>query len=632
MNVFTHFTNPVNNMRLRFLLLTLLLSYARATAGYAPPIDSVAGERVASALAEDLAGGRYAEAAARAEELLANPATRLIRDEKRLVAVDLWVDSLLTRPADRAAFTQAYSQRYGADADQSWLELKRSQDVAALMRIARRYPWTPAADRALLEAAKLSAASGDGRNAKAIARQLPESSAGEEVKALLSLPDDGVATQPLFSAPWYQAYQPHVGQRVVPIAAGDAIFVASPRSVIAIGSGGKTIWSTGEIPAEKPPAVETDAKGKPLPPLPVDESLYQAAAWSDLEGAPQVIISRVTTPEESVLRAYHASDGRLLWQSGKDDQTKNLYMAGAAKVIGRYTYSVAVRYSENHPARTELVALETTTGRLLLSTDLGGAGPAVNAHGQSTMRRVKGVAAIVAADVFPSHMALSADDRSIYAIFAGGSIVCVDRFGGGVQWVTDYPVRKARSEQDIQREREGKNPPVYRRWQDAVLIGGGWVAAAPIDSDSLVAIDAKSGLRRWVVDTARGAVPLQIKDDGVIVLGKGLKRLDVKEGSKNEVEETEIPRPSGPVLVEGDNVILPVVGGLVQMPLAGGDVTVRREGKTPSLDTLLRQNGPRTALEKTDLLKYFDIKAILAPPEDFSKSAAGKQKSLKDKK
>ena len=597
-------------MRTRpFILAALLAAVVRAD--YTAPLDLVAAERPLAAVHEEIVAGRFAEAAAKVEALLAEPA-KYVKVDERFVPIAGWVESQLTADT-RPAFAAAYEAIAGLEAGAALLEAQRTDDVAALRRVAARYPWSQSAQAATAAAAERLIADGDVRGAKAVLVGLPSDSLTPSQRAVLTAPDDGAGQPALFPAAWYQAYQPFTDRRVVPVAAGESVFFASPKGVLAMTDKGRKKWATADVPPEQPQVEEMDKNGRPLPKWPEDKSLSQPAVWCDLSGRPRVVVARQTSLDASVLRAYHADTGAVLWEAAGEAGQSRVF-AGVPVIAGGQVYSLCVRAGGDlNGPRMTLAALELASGRTLFETDLGTGGPQIVANIWPKPRPLTGDQVYVAAAAFRNDCVPVVQGDAVYVSFPGGSVAAVDRFGGGVRWVSSYTVAKERARHEIEREQKGKNPVTYRRFENRPLAAAGLVAVTPIDSDGVFVYDAKTGRKVWSDEAVRGYAAVALDADGVCLFGRDLLRIRF-DGTERLALPINIDnaKPTGPVRGVGGFLFVPRAGGPLKIDLASRGLRPRVEGDPASINDSLRLPLTRKELEKLDLLRFFDWQAAEA--------------------
>lgn len=634
-------------------MLTLVGMAREAGAGaYTPPQDVYVTSRAMEAISADIAGGRPSDAVARIEGLYNDPSSRLVRvDDNRILSVREWVDSQLTDSIFPTRFREQYEKVVGQAAQNALADATHAGDVPAMLAVAERYPWTTAAREAPIAAVQRLLALGDVRGAKDLLARIPEADIPPALRSLANIPDDGTLEPAAFSTtflrtkgvPLSPLSPPAHAPRLVPVASNDAIYLASPMGILALSHQGRLLWKIMD------PAPELPEPPKEVPKSmeqfnPADTSLSRAAVWCDPSGTPRVLVARQSTPLKSSLRAVRPADGSIIWTTLTSEQGGELLYVGAPAIAGRYVYSMAIDVDAAVGNKLCLVALELASGRVLFRTEIGAAERRMNAQvrpdGTNPLMRV------VNEFVFRDSTVLSVDGQYVYVAPGGGSVWCIERFGGAIRWVATYPVKQPptpQQEREAQRQRErerqerAKNklpepPPIYNvRWQNNVLSTGKAIVVAPTDSRAVTAIDSATGKRLWTTEQFPAAELVTVQDD-IVVVADAYKLVGLRLANGEPAWETPLPVPlTGPAFVEGDSVGV-LAGGVATLYAIRDGQPVQRDSRRPVLDTLLRMPAARTHIQAADLFRYFGEPPALPekPRPGRPEKAPPKEKDTKD--
>ncbi len=607
-----------------------LACVGRAIAGsYAAPQDVYVSTRAMEALSADIAAGRPTDAVDRIETIFNDPVARLVRtDDKHVVSIQAWVNAQLTDHVFPLRFREQYEKVAGQAAQNALVDAVHSSDVPAMMAVAERYPWTLAAQQAPIEAAQRLIGLGDVRGAKdLIGRVTLDDKAPAALRALATLPDDSTLEPAAFSTGFIRA-KPASGvlapaamvPRLVPVASSDAVYLAAPHSMLALNKQGRMLWSVID-PAPEIPPPPTDLPKSMEGLLATDASLARPAVWCDPAGTPRVLVARQSTSLRSSLRAVRPLDGSVIWTTVSSEPGGELLYVGAPTISGRYVYSLAVSVDPARGHRLCLVALELASGRVLFNTEIG----AAERRMAQQVRAGKGekepdpMLAVVSEFVFRDSTTIHADERNVYVVPGGGAVWCIDRFGGAIRWVSQYPARvpltpqqereaHARREQERQARARQKLPPlpavINVRWQNNALANDTAVVVAPTDSNAVVAFDISSGKTLWNIDTYADAELAAVQAE-VAVLVSATRIVGLRTGTGEPAWEAPLSaEPTGPAFVDGDCVGVVSTAGVSEFSISTGQPEKREPGRL-LLDNFLRTPVTRTLFQTANLLAYF---------------------------
>ncbi len=261
------------------------------------------------------------------------------------------------------------------------------------------------------------------------------------------------------------------------------------------------------------------------------------------------------------LVALDAYTGRVLWRigglAGAERFEDGLSFSAAPTPSGGLLYVGAV--AQKHPTdpfEHHVLCLEPSTGRILWSTFVASGGTEINLFGNSTRESVSGPVAV--------------DGDSVFACTHHGVVAALDRATGRVAWLYKYPQLPVNPTRRIDIRR---NPLEWNL--GAPVVAGGAVHVAPADSRLLLALDARTGARRW--DRPRGDHRFLLGADGATLLlaGEGLEWIDVAgQGRLRGRFDPSNGRGAGRPAAAVDGVWFPTTQGLYKTswPDASGAV------------------------------------------------------------
>lgn len=585
-------------MRNAVVMSVMLICALAARGAFVPPESAIVADRVAEAVANDIASGRMPDAVQRLQALLTDENAKYVQDGERLLSVRLWVESLMG--AKREAFVAQYEKTLGAAATTEISAAARDGSVDGMMRAASRYPWTVAARKAPEAAAQVALKRGDISSAQALLARLGAEVSDPQLRKIGELPADSVLPTAAFSAGWYRSYFPGLEPRSVPVASKELCVVATPRAVVALAADGKVIWTTGQ---PQPIRLQGESRGKQKSvPVPDDRSLSRAVVWCDVSGKPRLVVARVVESAGAFLRAYDVTDGRVIWSTSDHDSTRELVMAGAPAAAGGYVYFNAVKFDPASGLHSVIGALDVVTGKLAWSAGVGEMHERVTNQQKRGENETHGVARGIIQSADASAQ-LSLDPHHVYAVL-GPWVVAVDRFSGTPTWFAKYPNRPL-DEKQIERDRRSTSPPLQRRWRDMAVSDGKTVVVAPIDSDLVLGLDAGTGATKWKEDGLRGDELVGESNGRVLFVGASLAAVEMGTGElawQNALPDADFV---GPAFVDGEHLGVMTERGAAYFDVARG-LVVRRRGEVPSFDALLRQPQVRQALLQAEAIDYFD--------------------------
>ena len=585
--------------------MAALLLAQIARGGYTPPMDLLISDHEVSAIRDDLTSQHWDDAVSHIETAL-SPSPGLVKIDDRIIPLTTAVSEMLPDAAAVVALSAAYEKAAGPAASAALSDAIKNADVAAIARVATRWPWTSAAARVPTEMARGLAAAGDLDGVQSLLRIAPQATAA--LKPLAAIVSDSAGEPVLNSVAWYNLIRPIDFPRVQPVGSKDAVFIASPTAAAAVSPIGKLLWSTGTPPP--PTALPKEAEHMPRAVqlmLFSEHSLTSPAVWCDPGGVARVVVVRQSIGDASILTALRAADGSSLWSTAENDSIKSLLMLGSPIVRGRYVYSLALDNQPPALPHMSVLAVDLPSGRLLWQTQIGDAIP--TAAGM-----------FVPSLITSSPVELAADDGSLYASLEGGSVISVERFGGSVNWIAAYAAVTA-NRQEMARQLNSNHKPVLHRWRDHVAITAGVAAVAPTDSPKVVAYDAVTGKRAWILDDGDGAELAGVAGGNFILAGSKLLALTPSGATVWQIDYASAP--AGPAIIDGDLIFTPTQSGAVVYAAATGKVLT-----TPPKDLLTtgifgRHVMTKKALDKLGLL------ALFAAPPDVGRPPSEMPKPIK---
>jgi outer membrane protein assembly factor BamB len=632
--------------------LIVLLAGAAPRAGaailYAPP-DS-AGDVAAEIrlLEREVSDGNGPAAARRLGTLLAANRGDALAEiaPGTLCTIAAWLDGL--SPEARAALSAAVRAEHEAAASRAMEGLTAGAPASPeeLHALARRYPLTAAAGGALLLAGDRSMELGDFPGALALYQSalrdgavaddvhtrrlelLKRLSAGEFLPRPSDLPGEqspavtdskGVLFNAMpFDAPWYRTGSPPAAATIFPAASGDRFVIASWRSVALVRETGEVVWTANNPNPPSSFSVGRTPTGRGV--------AFGASVLPDVHGRPAIVVVRQPSggggERQFALRAFRGSDGKLLWASelATEGQRQDLTHAGLPLVCGRYVYGVAVSRTDRSTATLVLAATDVTTGGVIWQTPLG-------SIVEQSLDERGGKKNIVNQPLDLSSLADMTEPAvvgDLVVVSPGcGAVIAVGRFDGKVRWVHTYrapepppqeelKVRDRQERDRLARQREARDRLARDNEKSALLryrstpaaCEKGIVAFAH-DSAAMLGLDRATGKRLWQHERPDGfALAGAVASENVaVVSGTTVAGLDALTGQpKWKYAPPPGAQITGPAVVAGTMVLIPVTTGVVQLDGVSGEPTdvyrvpdLRRALATDSGQSILRAIGVERA-------------------------------------
>ena len=540
---------------------------------YEGPIENFAEPASLRSLREDLAAGRFAEAARAIDGHLQNSADRLTaaEDGAGLVAVGHWVDLLIDSlpAAQRKGLEEEYRRQFDQPA-QAALDAARKDEGASyetLYAVARRHRLSTVAATAFAEAAERAVRIGDapaaltlydlargcGWNAEASHREMIEACRRLVAEEDRGATGSGAWRGPIvFDAAWYGRAENSGMSRHFFYAANGLSYAVGPRQVLALKEDGQTAWrwTASEALAGMATADRAQERGRP--------PTFAPAVFVSAAG-PQIIVARQPrgTGRDFVLRAWRASDGKLLWGTNQHAAMENVALASAPLVRGRYVYCSAVEHGEDS-ATLSLAAIDLLSGKPIFKSPLG------------TMLGMKRSRADIPGwDEFWEQTEVAVEGDAVYLSPNAGAAIAIGRFDGRLRWIRPYRTaaisaeRIGRRGEGEERARTRREPPREHaellRYRGTPVVCGEVVVVAPQDTPAALGLDRGSGKQLWRLDKPPGGTHTLVGGTAEVAIfaGPTIQALDARTGEVKWRWEPAGVKVSGPPAMVGGTLYVP---------------------------------------------------------------------------
>jgi outer membrane protein assembly factor BamB len=565
-------------------LLVLLGVCGRAPAGIVLPDETGNAAGDVRSYEIEVTGGHYDEAADRYWALATTRGADLIsRPDGSLNCVRDVIDAVPADALEKVA--AAIRRRHGADAagmiagvtaDPQYLP----QQLYTAMLKCRH---TAAGDAAAATGATRAASQGDLATADLLSgKPLPSS-----------------AVPVTFESPNFGQAAGYKTPKVIPVLAGDSVFVADTQQVVALSTSGQLKWSakTGDqnSSTERISDLTTCRGAVSIP-----------AIVTDSAGTAQIVVTRSCgAGSAGRLMALRASDGRVLWST--TSTMPGTAVLSSPTVAGRYAYCIGTDFNpEDNTADLQLIAVDVTDGRPLWRAHL--------ATITNVPRTDRGfVVGWFGFFLDQGPPAVSGD--SVVVAPGVGAIFAIDRIDGTVRWIRPY-VPAVLDENALRafRIQRGNGSPapapllswtqIYR-WNNTPVIAEGIVTAAPQDTDQSFGIELSTGQLLWQSPALSAEVPIAAVGGRVIWAGeKRVVAIDPKSGQGSwSFSPPNRQTFTGPPVVRHGRIVLPTVHGPVAVDSARG-----QEATVPGgvdFGDVISTHAGRSALDNADLTRWF---------------------------
>ncbi len=396
-------------------------SYAQ----FAGPVESFDAKNQILPLTESIQQKNWPDAGARIDAVIHDNPDALFSTEGgggALVSMRAWVETLPA--ATRAALQPEYDKINGEAAKQAMEAAVTKPGVRPgdFIAVANAFPLSSVDGEAWGRAAMRAVDFGDTSLATVLLKRAidhgwkPTESQQNVLDAVtkVSLPN---AAPVSVLAPWYTADPPIAAKRVIPVSAGGIIFVATERGIVAAKETGEKLW---EFVVPKADGTMAGAR----------LSFNRPAVLCDSAGKPQIVIVRqiIGGTRFGCLRAFRATDGKLLWTTETASTLGSWSLASAPTIAGRETLVIAIDDTAR-PMPVAVMAFETMTGRFLWQSQLGAYTSVTEGRGQGSLHEV---------DSLWSSSGVTVDGADVFVSAGLGLTASLDRFDGKIHWIRPF--------------------------------------------------------------------------------------------------------------------------------------------------------------------------------------------------
>jgi len=553
---------------------------------FSPPTETSTARNALSVVEAEISQNHPAEAVKRADLLIKDHAADLIpMDDHRLLSTRHAVIALLQQ--NRAKLQDEYDRQF---ATASWQMLAAAKQLPNyqppdLYLISRRYPLSPAAAQALVDASKRATELGD-----------EPTSAALSPSSIFHPPFSSIP----FPANWYANPESMPLPKYLPAASGGSTIISTPRALLSFNDAGNLNWQWS-MPR---PWVES---------TPVDHfsdigrgTLLSPALLLDSTSTPRIIVVRqlLSSMREFGLRAFRASDGKLLWASESDPTLSGMIFVGEPTIAGRYVYALALQDSST-ACYMIMVALDVMTGRTLWQAIVGVRPDNLKGENRQAVDR--------AAEDFWQSSAPLVDRDQLIVTPNCAYIVSLDRFTGEIRWLTPYTAQPPTAE-DIRKYRAlrfaGKHPalPMSQaqalRWNAAAVATPSAIVVAPQDTAVAMALDRATGKVLWSSPDLVAPILIASFDNLAIFTGDNIAAIDAATAQLRwhymPLKGTTI---NGPPALRGQFLYVPTTKGTVALSASDGTESPTAP-PAPNLQKLLANPLAKKALEDAGALRW----------------------------
>jgi len=231
-----------------------------------------------------------------------------------------------------------------------------------------------------------------------------------------------------------------------------------------------------------------------------------------------------------------------------------------------------------------LIALDTTTGRELWRTNVGSVlGPMAN--------QWKPPAAADWRNLLVDTSSLAVADDLVIATPGVGCAIAVNRFTGKLRWLMKYGHMESLTARQ-------------NRYDNRAMLAGGVVAISPMDAPRVFGLDSDSGTVLWEGQAGEAVLCGGGDDSIVLATARGMMALDSRTGAKKWLIKPATGAITGPSIVVGKVALVPVSGQLSALSLVDGQV-VLSPPRVPLLPALLAPEANRQMLQVDGVLANF---------------------------
>ncbi len=582
---------------------------------YAPPAEAFTTPAQLDTLRAELKEAP-AQAAARLDALLRDHADELLIPEKSLmISVFQWQATL--SPEERAALSGEYRKQFDAPARDALSALRnnasaRPEDFYAM---ARRWPLSSSAQAALVEAGDRAVMVSDAFSATAFYDSALRDGWKPDAAHAVTLALCRTYVEPqgeapagastvyrgavAFDASWYGRAESAGKARYFPIAFDGLTFLPSNRGVIALRDNGTQAWSWAP---QNPPTAQMDRdRNEGRGPL------FQFGALGK-SGTVLVLRQQRRDSRDMALRAWRASDGKLLWTTDSTPGFESATFLSPPLVAGRSVFATALVFSNNNTADLALIAVDIADGKLLWRTTLGDVNP-IQRFRDDDRRGWDG---------FWEQAAPSVSGDKVFVTPNVGMAMAVGRFDGKLRWIRTYQELASPEVEPLKgkmrRVGQGgdvRDPPGAAQLQRydgrSALVGGATPALvlAPLDSAAVFGLNPENGALLWQDPAPIAPTLIAASGDCAIFAGPYVHAIEAATGKTRWRYAPALPAiVTGPPAVVGEMVFVPTSERLVALSALTGKV-VESKLKPPTLRAWIAQPTLKQLLNEARTLESF---------------------------
>lgn len=416
-----------------------------------------------------------------------------------------------------------------------------------------------------------------------------------------------------------------------PLAVGDYLVTPTPLGILAIDfDSGRRLWLSSAVPAAGPNDSADEAGGELRPSAGdrCDRTFDDATSGtlaSDgrlvfaVESPPEALAAELTlsgfggrgflrAPADwyagNMLSAYDLDErGRVRWRIPNRDEPPTDQQAGPSPaawylgpplVLGEELCVLVERQAE-----VSLDVLGADDGQLRWSQPLAtyDEGDSI-AHPSARGRRLAGLT--------PAFV-----DGLVICPIGGGCIVAVNSATRSLAWASSYA--RSATGQGPAAGGDLSNMPI-QRGDPCPVVATGRVLVTPVDADSLLCLDARTGDLEWQLPT-RGRMRVAGVVDGrvIVTTAAAVEALDLETG--RSAWRWPCPagvHPSGRGILTGDSLLLPLDSPeVVEIDLADGSVRGRSRARGGAIPGHLVPHRGEIVSRGIDSLDVFHQEAVL---------------------
>jgi outer membrane protein assembly factor BamB len=328
------------------------------------------------------------------------------------------------------------------------------------------------------------------------------------------------------------------------------------------------------------------------------------------------------------LTALRTTDGKQLWSTRGEDEKNDAIIPPLVPdasffrspvVVGRYVYDMAVDIGAQMGA-VSVIALDVATGKMVWRTPVGSITPeSGNVGGGFGGRGGRGGRAgqVQKLAHLSYNSSIAVSGRRLVLTPDLGVAMCLDRFDGRLDW--EEPTAGPQVlDADGNAMATDSLTGAPQRFDATAHVCGDVVVLAPQDSRVIRGVSGSDGHVLWqntdmAADTLIGGDAAR-----AIVAGKTVKALDGATGKVvwSAAEKLGDTAPAvaitGPSVVVGDQVQVPVSGDVIALSVASGE-SVKPDTSVPRMTPWLTNDATLQRLRDGKAAATFDKNA---PPDD----------------